>query len=123
VTNVSVIVPVYNRDNDLRRALTSVQRQSYADFECLIIDDASTIDIAGIVAELADERFRYIRRDANGGPAAARKTGLAEVTLEYVLTLDSDCELYPWAFEQKVRHFQECPEADIVSALPEVHWA
>jgi glycosyltransferase involved in cell wall biosynthesis len=117
VTNVSVIVPVYNRDNDLRRALASVQRQSYANFECLVVDDASTIDIAGIVAELEDERFRCIRRDANGGPAAATKTGLAEVAGEYVLTLGSDWELYPWALEQGVRHFRECPQVDIVSAL------
>lgn len=117
MAQVTVIVPVHNRERDLLRALTSVQRQTHTDFECLVVDDASTTDISGIVSQMSDPRFRYIRRDANGGPSAARKTAFAEIGGEYALALDSDDELYPWALEQGLRHFLEHPEVDIVCAL------
>jgi glycosyltransferase involved in cell wall biosynthesis len=117
MAHVSVIVPAHNRDRDLRRALASVQRQSHADFECLVVDDASTVNISGIVSGLSDPRFRYIRRDTNGGPAAARRTAFAEMGGAYALSLDSDDELYPWALEQGVHHLAEHPEVDIVCAL------
>jgi glycosyltransferase involved in cell wall biosynthesis len=117
MTTVSVIVPVHDRDRDLRRALASVKHQSHADFECLVVDDASTVDIASIVADLDDSRFLYIRRERNGGPAAARKSAFAAIRGEYAFPLDSDWELYPWALEQGVRHFQQHSQVDIICAL------
>jgi glycosyltransferase involved in cell wall biosynthesis len=114
---VSVVVPVHNRDQELRRTLASVQGQSYKDFECLVVDDASSVDIAGIVADFDDPRFRCIRRDTNGGPAAARKSAFAQVAGDFMLAVDSDDEMYPWALDQGVRRFASYPTVDIVCAV------
>jgi glycosyltransferase involved in cell wall biosynthesis len=111
------VIPVHNRDRELRRALASVQGQSYRDFECLVVDDASAFDIAGIVAAFNDPRFRCIRRGANGGPTAARRSAFAQVAGDYVLRLDSDDELYPWALDQGVRGLANHPTVDIICAI------
>jgi len=118
---VTVVVPVYNRDRELRRALRSVQNQTHRDLECLVVDDASQMDIAGIVEELDDSRFRCIRRATNGGPTSARNTAFAEARGEYALALDSDWELYPWGLDQGVRRLAEHPSVDIVCALHLLH--
>jgi glycosyltransferase involved in cell wall biosynthesis len=114
---VSIVLPVYNREKELRRSLASVQGQSYRDFECLIVDDASSVDIAGIVTDLNDPRFRCIRRDTNGGPAAARKSAFVQIAGEYLLGFDSDDELYPWALEQGVRRLAKHSTVDVICAL------
>lgn len=117
MATVSIVLPVYNRDLELRRALTSAQRQSYADFECLVVYEDSPIDTATIVADYGDARFRCIRGEARSGPAAARRSGFAQVSGDYVLALDSDWELYPWALDQGVRRFASNPTVDVVCAL------
>ena len=82
----SVIIPTYGRSRFLDDAVASVLRQSVSDFECLVIDDASPTPA---VLE-GDPRIRVVRRSTNGGPAAARNTGLAEAKGEYVAFLDDD---------------------------------
>jgi len=117
VTAVSVVLPVYDRVNELKRALRSLQVQAFRDFECIIVDDASTMNTAAAVAEFGDSRFRLVRRVTNGGPAAARKVGYGVAEGEFLLALDSDWELYPWALEQGVTSLRRTAEVDIVTAL------
>lgn len=98
---VSVVVPTYNRSERLRGALASVASQTFADLECIVVDDASTEDIRPIVAEF-DDRFRLVRREINGGCSAARLYGFRFAQGEYAMTLDSDNELLPWALGRAV---------------------
>jgi glycosyltransferase involved in cell wall biosynthesis len=114
---MSVILPVYNRDRPLRRAIASVLRQTLRDFECIVIDDASDIDVCAIVASFADERLRYVRRATNGGPNGARFTGFGAARGMYVLLLDSDWELYPWTLAQAQCYLDETPAVDMVCGL------
>jgi glycosyltransferase involved in cell wall biosynthesis len=114
---ITVILPVYNRDRALRRAIESVRRQTLGEFECIVVDDASDYDIAEIVSTYRDRRFRVIRRDVNGGPYAARFTGLQAMSGVYALFLDSDWELYPWALAQACRYLDETPKVSLVCAL------
>jgi glycosyltransferase involved in cell wall biosynthesis len=100
MAKVSFIIAVYNRDRDLRRALQSVIDQSLTDFECIVIDDASTIDIRRIVESFGDSRLRYLRREQNGGPSAARMDGYRVAQGECVVQLDSDWEFFPWALDR-----------------------
>lgn len=108
---ITITVPVYNRQELLRRALESVAAQTMTDFECLVIDDSSARPIKPIVDEF-DERFVYVRRDANGGCTASRHTGMGLARGEFFTTLDSDNELYPWALERATHYLHEYPEAD-----------
>jgi glycosyltransferase involved in cell wall biosynthesis len=116
VPRFSVVTPVYNRQDALRRALQSVADQSLSDFECVVVDDGSTNSPENIVDEF-DDRFIYVRRETNGGCTAARMTGLSHVRGEFVLGLDSDNELYPWAFERAAYFLDANPQADGVAGL------
>jgi len=87
---VSVVIPVYNRAHLIGRAVSSVLRQSYKNFEIVIVDDASHDDLAGALAEFSDPRLRCISHPVNRGAAAARNTGIAAASGEFVAFLDSD---------------------------------
>jgi glycosyltransferase involved in cell wall biosynthesis len=113
---VTITVPVYNREAPLRRALQSVGAQTMEDFECLVVDDGSTVPIEPIVDEF-DERFRYVRRETNGGCTASRHTGMRLAQGEFFTSLDSDNELYPWALERAVHYLARYPEADGATGL------
>lgn len=73
----SIIVPVYNAEKYLRRCLDSIAGQTFADFECILVDDGSTDGSPAICDEWAakDRRFRVIHQK-NGGASAARNAGL-----------------------------------------------
>ena len=106
----SIIVPVLDRKDALRRALRSVASQTFADFECIVVDDASVQAIRPVVAEF-DERFSYLRRETNGGCTAAKFTGLESADGEFALTLDSDNELFPWTLQRATYYFEQYPDA------------
>jgi glycosyltransferase involved in cell wall biosynthesis len=82
----SVVVPTYGRPAFLAEALGSVLAQTFADFECIVVDDASPEppELPG------DPRVRLVRREENGGPPAARNTGIRAATGHYVAFLDDD---------------------------------
>lgn len=109
----SVIVPVFNRSDRLRRALDSVLRQADDTTEVIVVDDGSTEDIGRALAALNGEHVRLVRRDRNGGAAAARNTGIAEARGKYLAFLDSDDE---WV-EGKLRQQIGFLEADASTAL------
>jgi glycosyltransferase involved in cell wall biosynthesis len=117
MTKVSVIIAVYDRDQDLRRALQSVIDQSLTDFECIVIDDASMIDIRAIVESFGDSRLSYLRREENGGPSAARMDGYRAAQGEYVVQLDSDWEFFPWALDRACYWLDTRKDVDMACAL------
>ena len=88
---VSVIIPVYNRAHLIAQTLQSVAGQTFADWECIVVDDGSTDESAAAVQGFvdADSRFRLIRQ-ANANAASARNRGAAEARGEFLAFLDSD---------------------------------
>jgi teichuronic acid biosynthesis glycosyltransferase TuaG len=88
---VSVIMPAYNAGRHLAESVRSVQAQTYAAWELIIVDDGSTDDTAEVARSLAaaDARVRYVRRP-NGGQGAARNTGLGEARGRLIAFLDAD---------------------------------
>jgi glycosyltransferase involved in cell wall biosynthesis len=88
---VSVIIPIYNDELYLRDALRSIQQQTFADFECICINDGSVDKSEVIIDEFtrSDSRFVKINR-ANGGVSAARNTGLKAAKGAYVFFMDHD---------------------------------
>ena len=89
---VSILVPAFNAAAFIADALDSASRQTLAEIEILVIDDASTDDTAAVVARLAarDPRIRLVRQAANGGPSVARNRGLAEARGRWIALLDAD---------------------------------
>jgi O-antigen/teichoic acid export membrane protein len=89
---VSILIPAYNAQETILRALDSAQSQTLADIEILVIDDASTDSTADLVRVRArqDSRIRLLHRAVNGGPAAARNAGVDCATGDWLALLDAD---------------------------------
>lgn len=101
MTNIiSIIVPVYNVEKYLARALESILAQTYHAWEAILVDDGSTDKSGSIADEYAqkDERFKVIHKK-NGGLSDARNVGMEHVNGEYLLFLDSDDFLHPQLME------------------------
>ena len=88
---ISVLIPAYNAEQTLALALQSVERQSVADWECIVVDDGSSDRTAEIVARFAarDPRVRLIER-RHGGIVAALQAGLAECRAPLIARFDAD---------------------------------
>jgi glycosyltransferase involved in cell wall biosynthesis len=104
---VSVIIPCYNREHFLGGAIESVLRQSYRDFEIVVVDDGSTDGTAEVAARY--EGVRLVRQ-TNCGVSAARNAGLRESAGEYLVFLDSDDLLLPEALKTGVDLLEAHPE-------------
>ncbi len=91
VMKISVIVPVYNCEKYLRKCLDSISVQTYADWECIIVDDGSKDGSPAICDEYAanDSRFKVIHKE-NGGLSSARNAALEIAKGDYVAFCDSD---------------------------------
>ena len=96
---VSVIITNYNYEQYVRDAIQSVVAQDYPNFECVIVDDASTDRSFELIMEylnqLDDERFRCLRLGKNSGQMAAFKAGLENTTGQFVGFLDADDLYFP----------------------------
>ena len=73
---VSVVMPCYNAERYLGESIQSILDQTLQDFELIVVDDGSTDGTRAVVETFDDSRLRYIYRD-NGGPGAARNTGIS----------------------------------------------
>lgn len=99
---VSVVIPTYNRAEFLTAAVRSVIRQSFHDFEVLIVDDASGDCTRSVVKSFRDERIHYVRHSAHRGGAAARNTGIRQSAGQYVAFLDDDDEWLPEKLQKQI---------------------
>jgi cellulose synthase/poly-beta-1,6-N-acetylglucosamine synthase-like glycosyltransferase len=104
---ISIIIPAYNAYRYIGEALDSVLCQTFTNWECLVIDDASTDDTAKIVFEYQarDSRFRSVLTEGLRVPASVRNVGLKEAKGDYIAFLDSDDCFYPDALEKMLSFF------------------
>ena len=88
---ISIIVPIYNVEDYLRECLDSIQKQTYQNFECLLINDGSPDNSADICREYVekDSRFKYFEKE-NGGVSSARNLGIERSKGQYITFIDSD---------------------------------
>lgn len=88
---ISLVMPVYNVENFLSKALTSVENQTFKDFEMIIVDDGSSDKSYEIAKEFCgrNPNFKLIKQK-NSGPAAARNTGVTHCKGDYIAFMDSD---------------------------------
>lgn len=112
---VSVVVPSYNYGHLIHETLDSLAAQTYANWECVVVDDGSTDDTRSVVEAYAerDARVRYVRQQ-NARQAAARNNGIRHSTGDYFQFLDSDDLLEPRKFERQVEYLESHADVDIV---------
>ncbi|MDL2401894.1 glycosyltransferase family 2 protein [Rhizobium mayense] len=117
MASVTIVIPFYQKQSGiLQRALRSISRQVFQDFDILVVDDESPLPAESELQSLGEEERARIRviRQANAGPGGARNTGLDNVpaSSRFVAFLDSDDEWAPEhlsnAFEALTRHNADC---------------
>lgn len=108
--SVSVVIPTHNRALLLKRAVNSVLRQTFSDFELIVVDDASTDDTTRIVEGFHDKRIKYLRHRSNLGAPVARNTGISSARGDYIGLLDDDDEWFPEKLEKQILKFSQVSE-------------
>lgn len=106
---LSVIIPLYNKEKQIKRTIESVLSQEFDNFELIVINDGSTDSSPIVVEGIKDNRIRLINQP-NGGVSAARNRGMSEVRGEYVVFLDADDFFLPKAFNI----LEEASQEDII---------
>lgn len=104
---VSVIIPTYNRAYLLKKSITSVLNQTYADLEVIIVDDGSTDNSEELIKSFDDNRIRYIKHDKNKGVSHALNTGIRTSRGKYISFLGSDDVWLPQKLEKELEIFQK----------------
>lgn len=91
---ISVVIPLYNKEKYILRAIDSVLAQTHFDFELIVVDDGSTDNSAKLVNTIKDKRVTLVSQ-ANGGVSKARNTGVRKAKARWVAFLDADDEYEP----------------------------
>ena len=89
MVEISVILPVYNSQEYIKKSIESVLAQTFTDFELIIVNDGSTDSTPDIISSFTDDRIKLITQD-NQGPGAARNNALEITEGDYIMYLDSD---------------------------------
>lgn len=104
---ISVVIPVHNRIDELKRAIESVLNQRFTDFEVIVVDDFSEENIEKVLNEFHDNRIRFFRLDKKGNGSVARNVGIKEARGEYIAMLDSDDEWLPEHLQLRYDYLQD----------------
>jgi glycosyltransferase involved in cell wall biosynthesis len=105
----SVIIPTYNRENFVGRAIASVLRQDVTDYEIIVVDDGSSDGTQGVLADFGDA-VTSIYQD-NAGVSAARNAGILRAAGEWLAFLDSDDEWLPGYLGAQSNQIEQYPQA------------
>ena len=105
---ISIIMPSYNTANYIEASIESVRRQTYENWELIIVDDCSTDDTDEVVRPfLSDRRIRYLKNEQNSGAAISRNRALREAKGKWIAFLDSDDLWLPEKLEEQVAFMEQ----------------
>lgn len=113
MSKVSIVIPVYNVEQYLRRCIDSVLSQSYTDYEMILVDDGSTDTSGQICDEYSEDSRIHVIHKANEGAGAARNTGIEIATGDYITFIDSD-DYIAECYLEKMIQAAERTQSDIV---------
>jgi glycosyltransferase involved in cell wall biosynthesis len=134
---ISVLLPVHNGEAFLTVAVDSILKQTFLDFELIVIDDGSTDTSCEIIAGIKDSRVRLIQNEQNLGLIAALNKGMSLANGRYLARMDADDISLPRRLERQVEFLQARPDVGICGTwsktighetktwethFPERHW-
>ncbi|KAF2081176.1 glycosyltransferase family 2 protein [Flavobacterium sharifuzzamanii] len=115
---ISVVIPVFNREDLIRETLNSLLSQTSKEWECILVDDGSTDNTEAIIQEFVqnDNRFRFYKRPVNSlkGPSSCRNIGLSFSKGEFIMFLDSDDLLLEFCIEERLKAFEFYADYDFL---------
>lgn len=101
MSSVTVIIPLYNKEATVARAIESVLEQTFQDWRLIIVNDGSTDNSLCAAERFKDARISIFQQE-NAGPGAARNAGMKQANSDFVAFLDADDQWYPWYLENAV---------------------
>lgn len=104
---VSIIIPTYNREKTLERAILSVMNQTYKEWELIIIDDGSSDGTKELVSKYVSPKVHYIKLEMNQGVCKSRNIGIKYAKGGYVAFLDSDDEWVADKLEKQMKELEQ----------------
>lgn len=116
MNKISIIIPIYNSEKNLKKCLDSIVKQTYNNLEIILVDDGSNDNSLRIMKEyqMKDKRIKIIEK-GNSGVSSSRNVGLINSTGEYITFIDSDDTIDTYYLEHTMKYFVD-PEIDIVCA-------
>ena len=109
---ISVVIPLYNKENQVVNTLQTVLQQTFQEFEIVIVDDGSTDGSVAEVEKVKDPRIRLIRQE-NGGVSVARNHGIEEAKYDLIALLDADDEWKPEYLQTQYDLYLKYPECSV----------
>ncbi|AST93383.1 MULTISPECIES: glycosyltransferase family 2 protein [Sutcliffiella] len=104
---ISIVTPAYNSEAYIKDAIDSVLKQTYVNWEMIIVDDCSKDKTVEMVRQYSDPRIKLVQLSKNSGPAVARNTAMENARGRYLAFLDSDDQWLPEKLEKQLLHMQE----------------
>lgn len=111
---ISVILPVHNRADVLKRAIQSVADQHLKNWELIVVDDGSSDGSVAVAKSFADERIKIIELGENRGGNVARNAGVRAASAPLIAFLDSDDVYLPEKLQSVAAEFERRPELDLL---------
>ena len=109
---ISIVIPLYNKAKTIEDTLRSILKQTYNDFEIIIVDDGSTDNSLKIVSGIIDPRIKVYTQN-NQGVSAARNFGVKMASQHFIAFLDADDEWDADYLETQIKLIQTFPEASV----------
>ena len=117
---LTVLMPVYNAEKYVREAVDSILKQSFVDFEFLIIDDASTDQTVSLIKSYSDKRIKLIEKAENTGYTNSLNAGLRMAKGKFIGRMDSDDISLPSRFAIQLSYMESNPEVIVCGAFYEI---
>lgn len=111
---ITVVIPTYNKAEYIEQTIESVFRQTYTDWEIVIVDDCSKDNTEKIVRKYLSEKIRYFKHSTNWGPGATFNDGIEKANTEYVTLIASDDVLLPNHLALVMNEFQNNKSVETV---------
>jgi len=109
---ISVIIPAYNAEDTIQETIDSVLKQTFTDFELIVVNDGSQDSTLETVSSISDSRIRVFSY-SNAGVSAARNRGISEARGEYISFIDADDLWTPDKLETQLAALQANPQAAV----------
>jgi len=120
MSKVTVLLPVYNAEKYLAESIQSIVRQTFSDFEFLIVDDGSTDGSRAIIESFGDPRVRVLKNPERLKLSGALNRGIREAKGKYIARMDADDIAMPGRLEQQIRFMEQHPDVGVCGSAIEI---
>lgn len=118
--SISVVMPCYNAELYVQKAIESILNQTFTDFELIVVNDGSVDSTETIVKGITDNRVKYLRLAVNQGNYSARNLGMKTANGKYICVMDSDDWAFPYRLQAQYEYLERYKKVACVGGYCEV---